>query len=168
MLCQLCHQESASVYLIENIEGQQTTMHICEDCAQKKHLGEMLAKPAMAIHELLASILELGSTALSEKSLRCSQCGMTFKRFREVGRLGCAHCYDVFYENLLPLLRQFHQSEEHRGRKESTVAEEKKNRLEDLNQLKEQLKNAVTNEKYESAAKLRDRIQRLEEMGDAS
>ncbi|MCD4812517.1 UvrB/UvrC motif-containing protein [bacterium] len=168
MLCHLCHQEEASVYLIETIEGKQTTMHICETCAQNRHLGEMLSKPAMVIHELLASILELGSAALTAKGLRCTQCGMTFTRFREVGRLGCPQCYDAFYENLLSLMRQFHQSEEHRGRKQSSAAENKKNRHEELKKLKEQLHEAVTTEKYEMAAKLRDRIQQFGKAGDAS
>lgn len=159
MLCQICHSAEASVYLIENIDNKQTTMHICENCAQKKHLGEMLSKPALAIHELLASLLQLGGIPLpQQEELKCSRCGMSFTRFKQIGRFGCPACYDSFREHLLPLFRQFHQAEEHKGRverkPEASVQAE-------LSQLKEQLKQAVGQEQFEQAAQLRDRIRTL-------
>jgi len=162
MQCQICHQEEANVYLIETINGKQTAMHICESCAQKRHLGEMLSKPAMAIHELLASILELGAATLAEKEAKCTNCGMTFSRFREIGRFGCATCYEAFRENLLPLFRQFHQSEEHRGRSQKNLEQEKKRKMKELKELKEQMQQVIAEENFELAAQLRDRIRRLE------
>ncbi|MBN1595368.1 UvrB/UvrC motif-containing protein [candidate division FCPU426 bacterium] len=162
MQCQLCHQEEANVYLIETINGKQTAMHICETCAQKRHLGEMLAKPAMAIHDILASILELGATAVTEAVGKCPRCGTTFAHFREVGRFGCADCYDAFRENLLPLFRQFHKSEEHRGRRQYSQELEKKRKQRELKEIKDQLHHAITGEQFELAAQLRDRIRHLE------
>jgi protein arginine kinase activator len=162
MQCQICHQGEANVYLIETIAGKQSAMHICESCAQKRHLGEMLTKPAMAIHELLASILELGVAPLSKKEQTCSNCGMTFSRFREIGRFGCVKCYDTFRNSLLPLFRQFHQSEEHRGRFVQNQELEKKRKLHELKENKTQLQQAIANENFETAAQLRDMIRRLE------
>ncbi|MCK5241558.1 UvrB/UvrC motif-containing protein [bacterium] len=162
MQCQICHQEEANVYLIENIGGKQSVMHICESCAQKRHLGEMLTKPAMAIHELLASILELGVTTLSAKEIKCPNCGMTFSRFREIGRFGCAQCYDTFRKNLLPLFRQFHQSEEHRGRFMQNQEMESKIKQKEIKETKARLQQAIAQENFEMAAQLRDRIRRLE------
>jgi protein arginine kinase activator len=123
----------------------------------------MLTKPAMAVHELLASILELGSAALTEKEDKCPHCGMTFSRFREIGRFGCAQCYDTFRENLLPLFRHFHQSEEHRGRQQKNQEQEnKKQQQRKLKELKEQLQQAIAQEQFELAARLRDQVHRME------
>lgn len=159
MLCQICHAEEATVYLIETLNQKQWTMHICENCAQKKNLGEMLSKPALAIHELLASLLHLGSaTQQAKEELTCKKCGTTFAQFKQIGRFGCAECYTAFRENLLPLFRQFHQAEEHRGRWSAGAASSKQ----ELQELKAQLQKAVAEESFEAAAQLRDRIRRME------
>ncbi len=156
MLCQICHAAEATVYLIESVNNKQTTMQICESCAQKRHLGEMLAKPALAIHQLLASILQLGGAAEpAGPELKCPRCGLTFSQFKEVGRFGCPDCYDAFRERLLPLLRQFHQAEEHRGRSAQPVPDAS------IAALREQIRRAVSEENFEKAAKLRDRIKSL-------
>jgi len=160
MLCQICHAEEATVYLIETINNKHTTMHICESCAQKRHLGEILSKPAMVMHELLAAILQLGTAPITEKQvLKCPRCGITFSRFKEVGRFGCAECYQVFQQNLLPLFRQFHQAEQHRGRCDKKSDTNK--RLE-ITKLKQQLQDAIAKEDFELAVKLRDGIRQLE------
>jgi protein arginine kinase activator len=160
MLCQICHAEEATVYLIETINNKHTTMHICESCAQKRHLGEILSKPALAMHELLTAILQLGSAPITEKQiLKCPRCGMTFNRFKEVGRFGCAECYQVFQQSLLPLFRQFHQADQHRGRRDKKSVTSK--RLE-ITKLKQHLQDAIANEDFEEAVKLRDSIRKLE------
>ncbi|MEW6516071.1 MAG: UvrB/UvrC motif-containing protein [candidate division FCPU426 bacterium] len=161
MLCQICQQEEATVHLIDNIGNQQSSLHICENCAQKRHLGEMLVKPALIIHNLLASLLELGAASqAAQADVKCGHCGLHFSQFREVGRFGCEHCYDAFRPLLLPLFRQFHQAEEHkdRVRPPAPVAATKPK----LEELKEQLRHLIESEKFEEAAQLRDKIHSLE------
>ncbi len=156
MLCQVCHAAEATVYLIETVSNRQVTLQICESCAQKKHLGELISKPAMAIHDLLASILQLGSAAeLPGSPLTCPRCGLDYARFTQLGRLGCPACYDAFRERLLPLLRQVHQAEEHRGRPARPDGAS-------LETLKAGIRRAVAHEDYESAARLRDQLKQLE------
>lgn len=160
MLCQICQQEEATVHLIDNVGNQQTSLHICESCAQKRHLGEMLVKPALVIHNLLASLLELGAASASEQTdVKCGHCGLAFSQFREVGRFGCEHCYEAFRPQLLPLFRQFHQAEEHKGRMDSQPLAAPKPKPEEL---KEQLRRLIEHEKFEEAAQLRDLIRRQE------
>jgi protein arginine kinase activator len=161
MLCQICHSAEATVCLIETINNKHTTLNICENCAQKKHLAEMLAKPALAVHELLVSILQLeGPISPSETDRQCPACGVTFTKFKQIGRLGCAECYNTFRDNLLPLFRQFHQAEEHRGRNPRavlpTVLPAERADLQD------QLHQAIQGEQFEHAARLRDQIRTLE------
>ena len=160
MLCEICHQAEATVHIIESIEGKQTVQNLCEACAQKRHVGELLAKPVTAIHELLASLLQFDAPQTTKALGRpCPSCGQTYARFRDVGRLGCAHCYVAFQDWLLPLIRQFHQAEEHRGRGSAPPAETPGRKLEAL---RAALQRAVAEEQYEEAARLRDRIHRLD------
>jgi protein arginine kinase activator len=160
MLCQLCHAAEATVNLIETTGAKQISLHICEGCAQKRHLGEILSKPAMAIHDLLASILQLGAAPVADGAeLKCPRCGLDYIHFTQIGRFGCAQCYDVFQERLLPLLRQFHQAEEHRGR---CCGEPDHKPGERRAGLKEAIGRAVAAEDYETAARLRDQLQNLE------
>jgi len=163
MLCQICHAAEATVYLIETVNSKEMSLHICETCAQKRHLGEIMSKPAMAIHELLASILQLGSAAiLDAQDLKCPKCGLDYSQFTQVGRFGCAGCYDAFRDRLLPLLCQFHQAEEHHGRSgERSVPVLR----EEIPRLKEKILQAIVAEDYEAAAALRDKIKSMEGSG---
>lgn len=159
MLCQLCHAQEASVYLIESVENTRTTLYICEACAQKRHIGEVLNKSALALQQLLASLFQMDAAwdpKLTE--MACPDCGLTAAQLRQTGRLGCEQCYNVFRESLLPLLRSFHQAEEHRGR--SGPAPEEIPGAFELKELKEKIRRAVEAEDYELAARLRDQLRR--------
>lgn len=165
MLCQICHAAEATVYLIETVNAKQVSLHICEGCAQKRHLGEIISKPAMAIHELLASILQLGAAPVADApELKCPQCGLDYVRFTQTGRFGCARCYDAFRERLLPLLRQFHQAEEHRGRRGEAAG---RTPGDSAAAIKERIRLAIEAEDYETAARLRDQAKNLEGAGNA-
>jgi protein arginine kinase activator len=166
MLCQLCHAQEASVYLIEAVENVRTTLHLCEGCAQKRHLGEVLNKSALALQQLLAA-LPADRAAAGKRTpwQNCPACGLSFDQFRQKGRLGCEQCYDFFREPLLPLLRQFHQAEEHRGRSGPEPAETPD--AAETRDLKEKIRRAVAEENYELAARLRDQLKRRPRKGSA-
>ena len=81
-----------------------------------------------------------------------------------MGRLGCTKCYDTFSEQLSPLLRKIHDSENHTGK----IPYEKKtvqNKADLLSDLKESLTKAIKLEEFEQAARLRDQIRALEKKG---
>lgn len=160
MLCQLCHSAEATVSLIETTEEKQSTLQLCETCAQKRHLGEMISKPAMAIHELMSSIMQLGQISESMlENLSCSKCGLQFNKFKQIGRFGCSHCYTAFKTNLLPILRQFHQAEEHKqmSKPKAVLSHQKQ-----AKELRKALKDAIKQERYEIAAQLRDQLRSFE------
>lgn len=120
----------------------------------------MLSKPALAMQNLLASLLELSAAPpAGQREVKCQACGLSFSQFREAGRFGCAQCYNAFRDQLLPLLRQFHQAEEHRGRAQPPTRLRRNTNLEDL---KSRLHKLIANEHFEEAARLRDHIRALE------
>lgn len=138
-------------------EGKFEEHHLCEQCApkyfndaQKGGGGKALAKESAASEE--------AGVAQQE----CPTCGLKFVEFRNSGRLGCPHDYEVFREELVPLLESIHGETKHTGKTPRRYPQTKKNEQE-LTQLRHRLKQAVTREDYEEAARLRDRIRQLEE-----
>lgn len=96
---------------------------------------------------------------------RCSGCGTTWDRIRHDGRAGCATCYATFREQLTGVMGRVQRGEIHVGKTPRAI-EKRRLRLEQLRQrrdnqllvLQTRLRNAVAAEKYEEAARLRDKI----------
>ena len=129
-------------------------VHLCEDCA-KKYLYEPQQKKAGKA-ELADETDDAGGGKV------CEACGLPFVEFRNNGRLGCPHDYEVFKEELVPLLESVHGDTRHAGKVPRRVPRPKGTQVE-LAQLRRKLQQAVTSEDYEEAARLRDRIKGLEE-----
>ena len=92
--------------------------------------------------------------------------------------MGCSNCYDEFEARLDPILRSLQGATSHIGRlgdviegndikpnlddKENTNSIEESKNISKVDELKEELKQAIKEERYEEAAKLRDEIKNLE------
>lgn len=87
---------------------------------------------------------------------------MTLAQVKKISRFGCAQCYEVFEKDVREFVQEWHKSDQHLGKiPESLVSREKKQA--ELSRLKSYLDVVVGREDYEEAAKIRDRIKRLEE-----
>src|SRR3989338_1259671 len=89
--------------------------------------------------------------------LQCRNCGMTYEDFRKFGRLGCSECYEAFKGQLSTLLKKVHGSNQHLGKTPVRIPQVEKKRIECLQELKNQLMEAIQMEDFEKAADLRDR-----------
>ena len=98
-------------------------------------------------------------------SARCSGCGTTWDRIRHDGRAGCAACYLEFREQLTGVMARVQRGESHTGKTPRAI-EKRHRRLQHLRKrrdnqlavLQVRLQHAVSSEKYEEAARLRDKI----------
>ena len=164
MRCQICQKSEATIHLTEITDGLRSEMHICEHCAHEQGIA---VKSQIPIKELLNSLLAVQPTddelfGPSEKELSCPYCGLTLDQFRKEALLGCPHDYEVFEKSLLLLIERAHDGKTtHCGKVPSRMPEGAKKQVE-LISLRQQLDNAVQSEDYELAAKLRDKINRLE------
>ena len=122
------------------------------------------------------------------KALKCKNCGYTFDDIVNTGKLGCEDCYDVFEDKLDPIIKKIQGANRHVGRigkllnesnsnegsiKNGNVKEDiqttdelqkdsKANSKEmEIERLQRELKNAIKEERYEDAAKIRDEIKKL-------
>jgi protein arginine kinase activator len=90
----------------------------------------------------------------------CSNCGMTYSQFGQIGRFGCSQCYQSFAGQLEPLLRRVQGNSRHTGKAPMRTRENLGYRRE-IEQLQQELHAAISIEAYERAAVLRDRIHAL-------
>jgi protein arginine kinase activator len=166
MICEICKKNVATVHLTEIVEQHKHELHLCDECASKKGLS---VKTHFTLQDLLTGLIEQRAEKIPEEILKlaCPSCGLTFKEFREGGRLGCGEDYQVFKQPLIQLLERIHGSCQHAGKVPAKVDSSVSKEREVLD-LKHQLDNAVAREDYELAAKIRDKIHEIDgEAGQA-
>lgn len=153
--CDFC-ENPATVHMTEIKSGEKTQMHLCEFCAKQMHSGGS----AGGVQKVLTG---LAPTAVSTGAkLTCPQCGMTYAEFKQHGRFGCAHDYEVFGKELDPLFRRIHQSTGYCGKTPDGRVVDARQAEDALREAREKLRRAISEERYEDAARLRDELRRLE------
>ncbi len=155
MKCLRCPKQ-ATLHITEVLgEDRYEEVHLCEECAKKYLYEPQQKKPTGG---------PFGTGAVDEDASggpKCPSCGMTFLEFRNHGRFGCPHDYDAFREELLPLLERIHNETRHAGKTPRRAPRNKTTQAE-LTKLRLRLQALVTEENYEEAARVRDRIKELE------
>jgi protein arginine kinase activator len=139
-------------------EDHYEELHLCEECYHK-FAYETYQQGTGQKGE---AQVEESDEASQLNQRECPNCGIKFVEFRNSGRLGCPHDYEEFREELTPLLENIHGEIRHVGKTPRRLPQNKQTQSE-LIQLRKQLQKAVTQEAYEEAARLRDRIRKLEE-----
>ena len=180
MLCENCKKREANVRYSENINGVKKEMHLCEECSRKLGITDKMdfRMPSLDFSNFFGSFLEDFSTPdfmplLNEvKLIKCDSCGSTFDDIINTGRYGCANCYDVFEDRMDPILKKLQGANRHNGRlgkiSDNNIKferkEEQKNQSNSdnkLEKLQNDLKQAIKEERYEDAAKIRDEIKKM-------
>ena len=173
MLCQNCKQHQATTHIKRVINGQAEEFHLCPNCARESGLG--LPDFGFQLSDLFSGFLaqsQLGQGSMQQGALapaaRCGLCGSSLHEIVKSGRAGCAQCYETFYSQLEPTLQRIHGSLEHAGKTPEDGNPDlhaRKERERNLADLREKIAEAVKDENYEEAARLRDMIRTLEEGG---
>jgi protein arginine kinase activator len=158
--CQVCGQW-ATVHLTEIVSGKKKEKHYCQECAEKQ---EVLKQQELNLTAILQSVIgqHVGGAADELSRLTCPSCGIKYMEFKAAGRFGCPHDYQIFREPLLPLLERIHRGQHHVGKVPPHALKHEAMQVE-LRELRQQLRNAVENEAYEEAARLRDLIRQKEQ-----
>ncbi len=168
MKCQQC-EKTATFHITELTGGKPQELHLCEEHA-RQYLTQSEEEPAVtpSLAGALAQQLAVGQTAeeLSKLDQRsCPVCGITFYEFRNQGRLGCPHDYVFFQNELEPLVMNIHGETQHVGKRPQRL-ESGTEGVTQLIRLRREMKDAITNEDYERASELRDKIRLVEKQSD--
>lgn len=167
MKCQHCNKNEATTYFKQNINGKVTEMHLCADCARELGVMDSFSPENFFADTFLGNLLGAGIPAMNIISGvdRCESCGSTFNDIINSGLVGCADCYDKFAQRLEPSIIKLHGNASHVGKnitytevpdKEAPKTEEKPKS--ELEKLKDDLKLAIQEQRFEDAAVLRDKI----------
>ncbi|MBN1795586.1 MAG: UvrB/UvrC motif-containing protein [Sedimentisphaerales bacterium] len=164
MLCQICKEHEATIHLTEISDGKRVEMHLCQGCAVEQGIA---AKSQMSLNELLSNLLASAPAddeiAIdSQKDVVCPCCGYTLEQFRKESLLGCPNDYEVFEKALTPLIEKAHQSSTTHCGKVPVSAPADTKRQTELLAMKQKLETSIKAEDYETAAHLRDKINKLE------
>ena len=183
MLCENCGENEANVRYTQIVNGVKKEMKLCGKCADELGIGDMDFSMPINLSSFLSDFFDDNEDNFlpnftNVKELKCDECGMRYNEFIDTGKFGCAKCYDIFTNKIDSILKNLHASNRHIGRKGKIVKPvldkgyikkeeinkkiEEKNQFSKIDELKEDLKQAIKEERYEDAAKLRDEIKKIE------
>ncbi len=148
-------QKPATIHLTQIINNQIKKLDFCEDCPYQKGVTD---PEGFSLAELLA---HGGPAVPLDSKLACPACGLTSQEFKKTGRLGCAECYDTFRDIIEPMLEGMHKGDTHLGKAPRGMLERVSYRRE-VERIRRDLAEAVSDERFEDAARFRDALKQLE------
>lgn len=153
MLCFNCKQRPATHFIKKDGEDA----GLCDECYER--LGEA-AKYAGSEPDFFVSFLEPDE---KQNGRKCPNCGMTLDDYTHSGLVGCAVCYEVFRQELLPVIRRIQGKTTHEGKRPlgvGTVYE----LLEVQKRLRSELERALKEKRMKDAEKLNRDIREISRM----
>jgi len=152
--CNYC-ENPATVHLTQIVNNQVKKIDLCEDCAKNKGLS---SPQGISLSDMFSGALEGQETG--KQGLACPVCGFTHSDFRTQGRLGCPACYKSFRPILMETLDAMHPGTHHVGKRPNHLMDRMDTRQRESH-IEESLQQAIAEENYEEAAKLRDELAEL-------
>lgn len=167
MLCDRCQKRPAQVHFTQVINNAKKQMSLCTTCAAEMQAESLGVIPELNLHGFLAGLINQHFTGnhLQTKSvpqISCEKCGATEAQVAKSGLFGCSECYSQFGQRVQPLLKRIHGSSHHMGKVPRRTGG-KAIITKEIRALKSQLQEAIKQEEFEQAAKVRDRIKELEQ-----
>ncbi len=153
MKCDICENE-ATVFLTQIINGQMTTVNLCDACSKAKGVTD---ETGFGLAEAFLSPAPGGG----ESELVCPACGFTSAQLKKIGRMGCPECYSTFRHSLEGLLKSMHKGTRHVGKAPRHLVA-RAAATAGIAHLRQALEQAVREERYEDAARLKGEIQSAE------
>ncbi|MEM9445579.1 MAG: UvrB/UvrC motif-containing protein [Verrucomicrobiota bacterium] len=158
------------------MNGKSVEVHVCEKCIPEINQDNLIDFDIWeAVSKVAAEkgipdpckVMEDEAAEISAKSLLlpskqgkkdanvCSECGFTNEDLRKTGRLGCSRCYEVFDEMLEDVFNDCQKGNKHHGKIPSGYEDLK------IKKIKQDLQEAIDDERFEDAALLRDQLAKL-------
>ena len=162
MMCDFCKSRPARARVTQVENGDLQRFYACRECAV--NLGYGAIKINMAGHAPEHEAAAPVEVSADERAT-CPGCGMTYPEFRESAKFGCARCYSAFQNPLALLMRQIQAGTQHIGKVPTRIAEAQQ--FDDrIMSMRAQLQEAVRQEDFARAARLRDAVHEVEGQRD--
>ena len=166
MLCDKCKKNPATVHMQQFIMGKKAELHLCQECTFSFSVPDV----PIALENMFKGFLEQMQSKIFPMNPQmtnvaptsaCSICGMTGEELKASGKLGCRECYTSFSDEVVAILKNVQSSTRHTGKFPKRTGKEILS-IRHASDLRAKLNQAVTEENFELAAKLRDEIRALE------
>ncbi len=156
MRCDVCGKDDELFFI--RMEGSADELALCRDCAAARGYAGADAITGAAF----GSFLSMDGVENQDK--HCPLCGWTARTLMEEGRLGCSACVVAFRRELGILWRRSGRPTRYTGKVPPGFGQNSQNaRANDANRaamLNAQLEQAVHDEDFEQAARIRDLLAR--------
>lgn len=168
MECQKCGKAPAKVFLTQIVNGKMLKVDLCENCAREMGVtnteGFSMADLflSMGLEKKGGEQPHLLPPPVALEEAICEHCGYTLEDLKKTGKLGCAECYKTFEGTLEEVLREVQKKPSHQGKVPARQIR-MQGSLDHLKELEISLQEAISNERFEEAARLRDEIRILRE-----
>lgn len=173
MICEHCNVRQATVTVTQISNGQKSERHFCEVCANQFHPFNIDFKKdeSLQLAQLVSNWFGLPiwknetqdqQTQTTQTTTNCPSCGYSFRQFLNEGKLGCPQCYETFSTKLPQVLTKIQSGTKHTGKIPGTMTNNHLLLKKQIDSTREQLQQAIVEERFEDAAKLRDEIKGLE------
>lgn len=171
MKCDKCNNP-ATVIFKQNINGKITEQYLCEKCANDLNIDIDMKKFSDEFTDILDNMFNLNFGNYLEidkpKINKCEVCGNTYEDFIHKTKLSCENCYKTFNTELNNVIKKLQGSNKHIGKQYVQIRDSKIDVKDDqktekeitIEELKEKLKQAINEERYEDAAIFRDEIKK--------
>lgn len=150
MYCQRCQIRPATRQWLDDL-GQGHPL--CEVCAAQVQVFGSLQKM------LLPALMQHGLPVPQ----CCPVCHFTWQDLNQLSHLGCAECYRHFRAAIESSLMRLHGQTVHGGRRPTNPSTSTESPTPSPSDLRQQLEQAVAEERYEDAVLLRDQLRRMQE-----
>jgi protein arginine kinase activator len=156
------------VHFTHLVEGLPVTVHLCARCAAEQGIAVPDAADPSPLGAFLATLGPIVPEPDASQVRACPECGATLADIRASGRMGCATCWSTFGQPLRDLVRRLHGSVRHVGEwyddpaSGSDLASSARVAHQRI-RLRQALRDAIADEAFETAARLRDELRALEE-----
>lgn len=168
MLCDKCKVNSATVHVVEVINGKKQELNICENCTKSLESftiqDDISMDSPFTFQNVLSGLVNYinkASHSAMDVEVGCPKCGMSYFEFKQLGLMGCSDCYKSFGPFIIPVIKRVQGSTEHVGKIPLKAGNDIMQRKK-LEGLRELLQKAILAEEYEKAAELRDKIRELQ------
>ena len=169
-MCQNCGKNEANFRYTQIINGVKKEIILCSECAKKLGLDNMEMPISFSnfIGDFFNDYVEDSLLpSFSTNSVKCKTCKMSYNDFINTGMFGCSDCYDIFSNPIDSLLKNLHGTAKHIGRGAKEIANnkiktKKVKQPDEKEDMQKELDKAIKEERYEDAAKIRDKIKEME------
>lgn len=156
--CDKCGKPATHLTWLE-VNGHRTEQHLCADCAAKEKGLDEIIEPM--IGEFFDFPVAFARRKPSKRVLTCPVCGYTSKDFLATGRLNCPECYKYLSEVVEPAIKNFY-ADQPAPIERVKLKKRSLPKASEVDSLKERLRCAVAEERYEDAAALKRQIDNIE------